>query len=303
MTNTAYSAPAERWILPVILAALTLVAVAAPRLTIAESLGISVDAGNFLLLGLEIAAFYPLIAALERILPERAEWNRSHEDVRTDLAHLLFSGSLAQLLFQATLGAATVKAGVWLGTRIGARPWPSHAPIIVQMFLAIWIAEFGHYWFHRLSHENALVWRVHAVHHSARRLYWLNATRFQWFDIFSLISLQSIPLLLLGAGREALLPYTMFAAVYGQLQHMNVRVRSPWVDWIFSTPALHRWHHSTDPREGNQNYGAILIFWDQLFGTFFRPRRRAFDAEVGIADLPRFPTSYLAQQLSPLRWR
>jgi sterol desaturase/sphingolipid hydroxylase (fatty acid hydroxylase superfamily) len=98
--------------------------------------------------------------------------------------------------------------------------------------------------------------------------------------------------------------YTLFAVVYGQLQHANVELRIPRaLDRIFSSPGLHRWHHSTDPREGNRNYGAILSLWDLAFGTFFRPRDRDFAGPVGIADLPRFPQRYLAQLSTPFRWR
>lgn len=282
-------------ILPLLLLALLSWALLAPRLPIAHPLG---DAA--LLLG-TVLVFYPIIVALERRFPERPAWNRDHGDQRTDILHLIFSGSLAQTVFQATLGALALSGGLWLRQRLGWSVWPTEAPLVVQWFLATAIAEFGHYAFHRLSHEHPLVWRLHAVHHSPERLYWLNATRFHWLDIFTLIALQSAPLLLLGAGREALLSYTIFAAVFGQMQHMNVRQMPSWLDWIFSTPTLHRWHHSTDPVEGNRNYGAILIGWDLLFGTFLRPVDRPFDIEVGLAPGSVVPAGYLAQQASPFR--
>lgn len=293
----------ERWFFPLVLLALALSAVVGPRVPVDRWLGVSRAAADTIVLATAILVFWPTIALFERLRPERPEWNRPHDDLGADVLHLVFSGTLAQVFFQATLGALALAAGVRLSERWGGSLWPVQAPIALQLALALAVAELGHYWFHRLSHENPWVWRLHATHHSARRLYWLNATRFQWLDIFSLIALQSTPLLLLGAGREALLSYTMFAAVYGQLQHMNVRVHAPVLDWVFSTPGLHRWHHSTDPREGNSNYGAILILWDQVFRTVFRPVGRAFDADLGIAAMPAFPTGYIAQQLSPFRWK
>lgn len=291
----------ERCLLPGFLLCLGLWAVHAPGLDIAGRFGLAPPLADGLLLLGTVLFFYPLIVLGERLLPERPQWNRDHGDARTDVLHLFLSGSLAQTVFQATLGAAALSGGLWLSQRLGLTLWPTTAPVVVQWFLAVLVAEFGHYAFHRLSHEHPLVWRVHAIHHSPRRLYWLNATRFHWLDIFTLIALQSIPLLLLGAGREALLSYTLFAAVFGQLQHMNVRQQTSALDWVFSTPTLHRWHHSTDPREGNQNYGAIFIFWDLLFGTFFRPQGRAFDIEVGLGDRPDFPQGYWAQQADPFR--
>ena len=168
--------------------------------------------------------------------------------------------------------------------------------------LALVLAELGHYLFHRLSHENPLVWRLHAAHHSAPRLYWLNATRFHVLDLFLIISCESVPLALLGAGQEVLGPYFVFRAVYGQVQHCNVDMPTPrWLDRIFSTPGVHRWHHSTISREGNTNYGAVLCCWDHVFRSFFRPDA-PFAGPVGIGQLPDFPSSYLGQQLSPFRW-
>jgi sterol desaturase/sphingolipid hydroxylase (fatty acid hydroxylase superfamily) len=69
----------------------------------------------------------------------------------------------------------------------------------------------------------------------------------------------------------------------------------------FSTPGVHRWHHSIDGAVGNHNYGAVLSIWDLVFGTYLdRPR---LAGPVGIADLPAFPTRYLAQLASPFRWQ
>jgi sterol desaturase/sphingolipid hydroxylase (fatty acid hydroxylase superfamily) len=288
---------------PLLVGAIGALALHAPRVDLAARLGLPAAANEGAWLFAAVLVFYPLIALLERLLPYRREWNRSHGDVRADLLHLFFSGQPMNLLFQATLLGVSVEAGQSLAARLGAPLWPRSAPLAAKLALAVAVAELGHWAFHRLSHETRLVWRVHATHHSAPRLYWLNATRFTWPDLFALISVQSVPLLLLGIDRESWLAYVLFGAVYGQLQHANLDVRTGPLDYVFSTPGLHRWHHSTDPREGNRNYGAILSIWDLLFGTFFRPKGRAFAGPVGIGALPRFPRTWLAQQLSPFRWR
>jgi len=41
-----------------------------------------------------------------------------------------------------------------------------------------------------------------------------------------------------------------------------------WFDRWFSSPSNHRVHHATNPRFVDRNYGAILVLWDRLFGTF-----------------------------------
>ena len=65
---------------------------------------------------------------------------------------------------------------------------------------------------------------------------------------------------------------------------------------------LHRWHHSRTVRESNANYGQNLIVWDVVFGTRFLPKDREPPEDIGIANLPAFPMTWVAQQLSPFRW-
>jgi sterol desaturase/sphingolipid hydroxylase (fatty acid hydroxylase superfamily) len=287
---------------PALVAALGAFALHAPRLDVAGALGLPERANDPLVLLCALLVFYPSIAALERWLPHRDEWRRAQGDLRGDVIHLLLSGTLANALFAASFLGVALAAATWLAGRFGGALWPADWPALAQLALALALAELGHYAYHRLSHEQHHVWRLHAAHHAAPRLYWLNATRFQVFDLFFLITCQSFPLIALGAGRDVFLSYSVFAAVYGQLQHSNVELRTGPLDWIFSTPALHRWHHSRVPQEGDNNYGAILSVWDLVFRSFWRPHGRSFEGPVGIGALPRFPAGWLGQQLAPFRW-
>jgi sterol desaturase/sphingolipid hydroxylase (fatty acid hydroxylase superfamily) len=291
------------WLLfPLVVTAMLAYALATPSLDFATRFGLPAAANAGLRPLSAIVLFYTLIAVLERAFPYRREWNRSHGDVFTDVCHLLFTGQAAQgLVFALAAGPLIALSGA-VAAAVGAPLWPSSAPALVQLALALLLGELGHYAFHRLSHENPWVWRLHAAHHSAPRLYWLNATRFHVLDLFLLITFESLPLALLGAGAEVLGPYFVFRAVYGQVQHCNVDMRTPrWLDWLWSSPGVHRWHHSTVSREGNHNYGAVLNVWDHVFRSFLRPDA-PFAGPVGIGQLPRFPGGYLGQQLAPFRW-
>lgn len=296
-------AAAATLLFPLLVAAITAFAVIASTLAPAAALGLPATSNPALLALAAVLLFYPAVAVLERLFPYRAEWNRPQGDVRADALHLMLTGPFVSGLFDATVRGAAVSAAAWLAARWGFSLWPASWPPVAQLFLAILVAELGHYWFHRVSHENAWVWRLHATHHSATRLYWLNATRFHPLDLFCLITCQSVPLILLGAPPRAFLMYTLFTVVYGQLQHANVELRTRALDWLFSTPGLHRFHHSTDPREGNANYGAILIAWDLVFRSFHRGRDGRFAGPVGIAAMPHFPRGWLGQLASPFRWR
>lgn len=37
---------------------------------------------------------------------------------------------------------------------------------------------------------------------------------------------------------------------------------------IFNSPSSHRVHHGSNPEYLDKNYGALLILWDRMFGTY-----------------------------------
>jgi sterol desaturase/sphingolipid hydroxylase (fatty acid hydroxylase superfamily) len=180
--------------------------------------------------------------------------------------------------------------------------WPSNWPLVLQLALALIISQFGEYWAHRLMHTVPLLWRLHAVHHSPRRLYFLNAARFHPLDTAASFTLALAPLVALGAGPDLMLQFSVWVAVHGMFQHCNIRVRLGPLNWVFSMAELHRWHHSLKLEEANANYGNNILFWDVVFGTVHWPADREASAQIGLGGMPNFPTSYLGQMLAPWRW-
>jgi sterol desaturase/sphingolipid hydroxylase (fatty acid hydroxylase superfamily) len=249
----------------------------------------------------ELAAFFAVITA-ERLLPYRPDWNRRQGDLGADVGHALVSGVIGLQLLQTGLRAAGLVGAAWLSRTLGSTLWPTDWPLAGQVGLAFLIAELPQYWLHRLQHEWDGLWRFHAVHHSAPRLYWLNAARFHPLDLWLLYSVGYLPLAVLGCPEVVLALFLMFDGILGIFQHSNVDVRLGPLNWVFSMAEPHRWHHSHVAREANTNYGSNLIVWDLLFGTFFLPRGRLGPASIGIRDLPRFPTRYLPQLAAPFRW-
>jgi sterol desaturase/sphingolipid hydroxylase (fatty acid hydroxylase superfamily) len=238
----------------------------------------------------------------ERLVPHLPAWQRSHRDVLVDLCHVV-SVTATSVLVQRVVPALLAPAAGLLAARAGGGPWPTGWPWPAQLALALLVAELFQYWSHRLSHEWEPLWRLHATHHSAPRLYFLNAARFHPLDIVIDTTVGLVPLVLLGAGAEVQALFALFTGVFGYLQHCNVAVSLGPFNYLFSMAELHRWHHAKDPREANTNYGSNLILWDLVFGSFFWPRDRKPPEEIGIPDLPAFPETFWGQLLSPLRWR
>lgn len=241
-----------------------------------------------------------LVTLLERILPYEAEWSRSHGDVPTDLFYAVSSLLAAPRLFDTVALAALIPLASALPW--GLELWPSDLPWGIQVGLAVVGGEFGSYWWHRLLHEWAPLFRLHATHHSAPRLYWLNATRFHPLDNIPMYAVHVIPLTLAGAGEPVLVGFTVWSLVHGFFQHANIDLRLGPLNYIFSMAELHRWHHSRDISEANHNYGSNCILWDLVFGTFYWPKERQPPVDVGLSGLPQFPQRLVRQLLSPFLW-
>ena len=70
-------------------------------------------------------------------------------------------------------------------------------------------------------------------------------------------------------------------AIIGLLTHCNIDMDNRYINWLFNTPNLHRWHHSKNAVEGNTNYGENLMLWDWLFSSYYNTDTRP-PAEIGI---------------------
>ncbi|HWA10073.1 MAG TPA: sterol desaturase family protein [Opitutaceae bacterium] len=242
------------------------------------------------------AALALTLFVLERRFPHERQWLESDGQFWPDLLHTTVSKGLVQL---AVVGGTTLGINLAIGERPAAGFWPVHWPMAAQVALGLVIAEFGLYWAHRLGHEWPWLWRFHAVHHSSTRLWFFNTGRFHFVDTFKSIVL-GLPLVFLaGAPGSVFVWISGITAYIGMLTHCNVEMRFGPLNYIFNTPGLHRWHHSTDLREGNTNYGENLMLFDLMLGTFFDESRRP-PARIGISEA--MPETFLGQLQAPFVW-
>ncbi len=238
-----------------------------------------------------------IIAVFEPLMPYATGWLAPDGEAFNDLAHTLLNKGLVQI-------AAAIAASFPMLVAIVVQPitgsaghvWPLGWPIAVQVVLALVIAEFGLYVAHRLAHERLYFWRFHALHHSVTRLWVINTGRFHIVDSLLKLLLSQLPLYLLGAPLPVFLWVGAVTAFTGLLTHCNIVLRTGFLDWIFSTPRLHRWHHSTDISEGNRNYCENIVLWDHLFGTYYNPQRPS-SVDIGISGWVR--RDFIGQLLQP----
>ena len=238
-----------------------------------------------------------IIIALEWVIPFRRDWLRDHHDFRTDCVHLVLSAWAVESLPLVVNGLLVAGAASVAGA-FGRPPWPIEWPIAAQVVLALVISELFHYTIHRALHAFAPLWKLHAVHHSSERLYWLNATRVHPLEGFFHIATGATALLLAGVPADVLTIETVILGVARIFQHANLDVRLGPINSILSTTEVHRFHHSTERHEVEANYGTVLLVWDWIFGT-----RRAVTAGGAPERVggPRLPAGWWAQVMSPFR--
>lgn len=242
-------------------------------------------------------ALCALFFGLERWRPWRRRWLTGWSDLRVDLPLLLLAAPVGALV---VAPAVALAGGVARFADSGL--WPVHWPLLAQAVLALVLGDFARYWFHRAEHAWLPLWRIHATHHSAERLYFLNGPRLHPLEIALSGVLQTAPLVALGASEQVLALQVVLTVAIGRFQHGNLALTLGPLNYLFSAPAPHRWHHARHPRTAACNFGGDVLVWDLLFGTFYLPRDREPSDDVGIPDGAEFPRTLGGVLASPFSW-
>jgi hypothetical protein len=177
------------------------------------------------------------------------------------------------------------------------RLWPATWPVWVQLALVAVVFDLGLYAMHVLSHRWPWAWRLHAIHHSSERLYWLNGERRHPLSAGLMAAPGLATLSLLGARPVIVSAWLAVVAVHLAFQHANLDYRlGPLRRWIAGAET-HRWHHKREYEDAQVNFGEFLLVWDRLFGTFAEPATTLGADDVGLRRRD-MPASWLGQ----LRW-
>ncbi|GHF50039.1 MULTISPECIES: sterol desaturase family protein [Streptomyces] len=232
------------------------------------------------------------LSLLERLIPYDRNWHPGKDEWRWYGIYFLLTmagSGLAQLLVALAVGLIS--------------PEEPTRHLWVEIPGALLAGSLVSYLVHRLSHRNALLWRLHGVHHVPEKVNVANNGVNHVLDIVLAQSLVQLTLALVGFSRPAVLVAGLFVAAQGYFVHANIDVRIGPLNHLLAGPEQHRLHHSTDLSEAG-HYGSDLSCWDHLFGTFtWYPGREP--TAVGLQDPTAFPGTgeILAALLHPWRRR
>lgn len=134
-------------------------------------------------------------------------------------------------------------------------------------FLALVLYDFCYYWQHRASHEVAVLWAAHVVHHQSQT-YNLSTALRQTSSGFVLGWLFYLPMAVLGVPPLVFAVVGLVDLLYQFWVHTEQIGSLGRFDRWLCSPSNHRVHHATNDRYLDRNHGGIFMLWDHLFGTF-----------------------------------
>lgn len=175
-------------------------------------------------------------------------------------------------------------------------------PLAAESLLAIFVADLIQYWTHRAYHEVPVLWRFHAVHHSARTLDWMAGSRLHLTELIVTRVAILGPLYALGFSKAAIDVYIVVVGFQAVFNHANVGLRFGRLESWIVTPRFHHWHHGSDRAAIDRNYAAHFAFLDTWFGTRVSDGERSLPERYGVLG-GTMPDGFVRQQIFPLTWK
>jgi sterol desaturase/sphingolipid hydroxylase (fatty acid hydroxylase superfamily) len=229
-------------------------------------------ASAWLLAGvLQILVILVIFGPLQRWRPVEAVTDRA--TIRTDMIYTLihrlglFRVALFFLLGPLLNDAFGQLRVAGLGTFHLDQLWPGVTDgALASLVIYLVVFDFFAYWLHRGQHGIGLWWRLHSLHHAQRQMSMWSDNRNHFLDDMLLDVLLVLLAQLIGVAPEQFIAIVALTQLSESLQHANVRLSFGRLgERLWVSPRFHRLHHSIHCSE--QNYGVLLPWWDQIFGT------------------------------------
>ena len=174
-------------------------------------------------------------------------------------------------------------------------------PVLTFLIYAA-ILDAADYWRHRISHRIGWWWALHSLHHAQRQMtFWSDDRNHLLDDLIGALWFGAIALLI-GVPPLQFPLMVLLLRFLESLSHANARLTFGRIgERLLISPRFHRAHHGIlAAGQRSCNYGAVLPWWDMLFGTadFSRSYAQTGDpsGEEALAT-----GSYLQQQWAGLR--
>ncbi len=173
---------------------------------------------------------------------------------------------------------------------------------LITFAIYVVILDFSEYVRHWLSHRFRWWYALHALHHAQRQMTFWSDDRNHLVDEIIAFAWFTAVALLIGIPPLQFPLAVLLLRLIESISHANTRLSYGWLgERLVVSPRFHRAHHGVlAAGQRSCNYGAILPWWDMIFGTadFGREFARTGDPK---ADERLATGSYWQQQLVGLQ--
>jgi sterol desaturase/sphingolipid hydroxylase (fatty acid hydroxylase superfamily) len=173
----------------------------------------------------------------------------------------------------------------------------SRQPFWLMLLETLVLGDFCSYWVHRVLHRSALLWRIHAVHHSAKTIRWSTVGRVHPLNELVNYCMGVLPCIAIGLPVKAVIAVIPVMMWWAVLVHSDFKTAFGPLRKVLVSPQFHRWHHTHSQEGGSSNFGNFFALWDWMFGTHYLPSDRR--PEVFGLDVDDMPEGYFGQLLYP----
>jgi len=217
----------------------------------------------------------------------------SKKDLKRDLFFIILNPILVPVLYFVPLTLLT-------NLKISISNYPEKIPFILQVIIVFLVVEFFRYWIHRLQHEIPFLWKFHAVHHSMKKLYAFNQYISHPIDYFLRNVLSFTPVFIFNFDPLAIIVSRAINISITMNSHVESSQNHGFWNYIFPTYDIHKWHHSIEPSESNNNYGVSTCLWDHVFNSFYWPKNKEVSTQ-GIHDVDYNPNCIKSLMVTPFK--
>ncbi len=176
---------------------------------------------------------------------------------------------------------------------VGSLPW------VVQVFLAILVADLAEYVVHRLFHTVPFLWRFHSIHHSSQALDWIAGSRSHLVDDIAVRGFMLVPMMFIFP-HDIIVAYLLFVTIHATWCHCNFGPTLRWLEPVLIQPRYHHWHHTSQKEALDRNFAIHFPWIDKLFGTHYLPADGSWPHTYGLFK-ETLPAGFWAQAFHPFR--
>ena len=231
-----------------------------------------------LIAALQLLLIAGVMRPLEGLIPAERWADRRHTTVDRHYTLLMLLGLFPLFSFLVLMPVAHLLGGgptteepsglkAWL-------PWFEHHPYLLLALYYV-VYDCVYYWMHRAQHAIPWWWAMHSMHHSQRQMSCWTNDRSHYLDgMLQSFVLASVGLAM-GVEPSEFALLVLISELLQNFSHANVALRLGALgkvgERVLVGPRFHRNHHmlrdEARPERHNCNFGQVLPWWDQLFGT------------------------------------